>query len=810
MAARDTVVTGDQQFSGVNELLPPGMLQSGEVASARNARFRFGKNEPRLGFFKVPWSNRVTSGASSVPVPYGRVYGRGYFQDPDSVVWCILAADGKVFKFRDGNGSSEVPLPPGVTITSTVSFTQTYNGLVLFRGIGLATLIMASLDTGFVVATAAANTISGAGTENPTNGANDVPQADRGEWIDARLFVPTETTTEKDLVNISDFLNATRFASVRSQARINQGSNDRLIRVLKFGKEHAAVCFKTASIYALYNTLGDLTEMSQDEITRQFGLLSPRACINIGKDEADMPDKVAFMGTTGHIYLITPDSGTGLLGVQALPFSNEMSKTVARINREVAASTVTFEMFNDCLYVAVPLDDGLAYGPELIRDSPSYDAGGVYEMGVIPGATYEWTKGGNDYNITTDNGTTIYSATARFTATGITAQLNGVEAVPVTASLRRVFENVNTAVMVYDFLRAKWCGIDDAQGMSVQEFIKLPIGGEEKLLFIAADGFINFAEALFDDEVAYESLGSIQGLSGVYSGLGYTTIATIVGRTYAYVSGAYESRAVNGTETIAGGVGIGTFVAQTTAVLVYGTTGQTIGFGVRLVDWEMEYTGIDHDWYSRGYRTDELPTQRKRFPWMALNVRTFNPSFSVTAIADGVNESFAVVTTRTKDNTRYLKPAGKADWDDTNTNDDHGEAFRQDYAVSLSDAVSNGADIVAGRLYYVDSADCFTAASVLYNAVTYNRGDTFTGVAGQTAWTVNSGSPVVYPPGSYILPGENGVVMDLHQETREEYRVSRRGVQMQFRVRNTQGRCETVTLETEAFAVDGARQKAKG
>jgi hypothetical protein len=107
------------------------------------------------------------------------------------------------------------------------------------------------------------------------------------------------------------------FVGVRDEARINQGSNDRLTRVLKFGKEHAALCFKTASIYALYGTTGDLSDMRQDEITREFGLLSPRACINVGKDEADQPDQVWFMGTTGNIYRITPDSGTGLLGVPA-------------------------------------------------------------------------------------------------------------------------------------------------------------------------------------------------------------------------------------------------------------------------------------------------------------------------------------------------------------------------------------------------------------------------------------------------------------------------------------------------------------
>lgn len=804
MPKADYQLDGDAQFVGVNELLPPGVLQPGEMASCQNGRFRYGKDEPRLGFFPVPWSNLVTSGASSKPIPYGTVYGRGYFQDADSVLWGIVAADGKVYKFREGNGSSEVPLPPGVSITSTVHFTQTFNGLVMFRGLGKATLIMDSLDTGFEVATKQTNTISGAGTENPTNGSADIPEADRGEWIDARLYVPTETATEKDLVNISDFLNATRFASVRSQARINQGASDRLIRVLKFGKEHAAVCFKTASIYALYNTLSDLTEMSQDEITRQFGLLSPRGCINVGKDEADQPDEVWFMGTSGSIYRITPDSGTGLLGVSALPVSEEITKTIARVNREVGASTVTFDVFDDRLYVAVPLDDAVSRGPELIR-SATYDGGGIYEMGLIPGATYEWTKNGSDYNAV--NGSDTYQESARFVAAAATLQLNGVESVAVTASVRRVYANVNNAVLVYDFVKGKWCGYDT--GLAVYEFIKMPIGGEERLLFIGADGFINFAEALFDDEVGYESLGNNLHSTGVYDAFGYAiSTGLIPGRRYAYACGAYETAVMNGTQNIASGVAVGTFVAENGTLTSYGATGNAIGFVYRLINWNTEYVAVDHDRTTRAYRAGSLG--RKRFPWVKLNLRTFNPSFTLTALTDGVNETFAVTSDRTKSATRYLKPAATPDWVETNQNADHGTAYRQDYHIELSDAISNGSDIVAGQTYYVDSTDAFTAASVVYNAVTYNRGDTFVGVAAVTSWTTGSGSPVVYPPGSYVLPGEDGIVMDLHQETEEEFRVGRRGREIQFRLRNAQGRCELLAIEVEAFAVDNMKQKAKG
>ena len=793
-----TQIDGDAQFNGVNELFPPGTLQPGELASAKNARFRFGINEPRLGFFKLPWSNLVTSGASSRPIPYGTYYGSGYFQDLDSVVWLIVAADGKVFKFREGNGSSEVPIPSGLSITSAVSFTQTYNGLVMFRGLGLATLLMEDLDVGFVVATQQANTITGALSPNPVDGTVDIPQADRGEWIDARLFVPTETATEKDLVNISDYLNATLFVGIRDEARINQGSNDRLTRVMKFGKEHAALCFKTSSIYALYGTTGDLSDMRQDEITREFGLLSPRACINVGKDEADQPDQVWFMGSTGNIYQITPDSGTGLLGVSSVPVSEELARTMARINREVAATTVTMELYDDRLYVAVPLDDGTSLGPELLR-SVNYDAGGIYELGMIPGVQYEWTKGVSDYNAA--NGATVYDQTARFTAADVTLQLNGFEAVPVTASLRRVYTAVNNAVLVYDFLKGKWCGSDEAQGLTVADFRKLKVAGEEKLFFIGNDGFVNYAEALFDDEVGYEALGANLHATGTYDGTGIaTSSALLVGRRYAYSSSAVETSVVNGSQTIATGAATGTFLAEATTLRSYGTTGQTIGFVYRLIDWTLEYVAVDHDTTTRAYRAGSL--DNKRFPWVRMGLSTFDPSYTIEAITDGANEDFTLLTAETKDNTAYLRPAGTPAWVSTNQNDDHGNKYREDYHVELSDAVSDGTDIVAGQTYYVDSDDAYTAATITYDAITYARGETFLGVASVATWATASGSPVVYPPGSYILPGANGVVMDLHQSTQEVRRVGRRGREIQFRIRNQQGRCAVQSLEVEAFPVD--------
>jgi hypothetical protein len=71
--------------------------------------------------------------------------------------------------------------------------------------------------------------------------------------------------------------------------------------------------------------------MTQDEVTKEFGLAAPKAAINVGKDEADQPDEVWFLANKRGLMRITPDAATGRLGVQSLPVSREVGDIVSRI-----------------------------------------------------------------------------------------------------------------------------------------------------------------------------------------------------------------------------------------------------------------------------------------------------------------------------------------------------------------------------------------------------------------------------------------------------------------------------------------------
>lgn len=805
--AAEKQLDGDMEFSGVNELLPPAALKPGEVAVARNARFRLGSPEPRYGCVKLPWTNKVTLGASSTPLPFASLHGVGSWRDASDVRWIIIAAEGKIFATREGNGAKEIQMPSGVTITGTVSFTQTVNGLICFRGASAPKLLMKTLDLGFEEApsTAAAledNTVTGALSENPTDGTTPTPDADRGEWIANRLFTPYSTSTERDLLDISDYLNATRSLGIRSQARINQGSNDPLVRVIKFGKSNTAIAGKGGSVYAISNITGALESMTLDEVSGNLGFCSPTAVVNVGKEEVDQSDELWFLANKAGLCRIAYDQD-GRLGVTQLPISAELQKTFDRVNWAVARTKATIERWNNFIYVALPLDEARVRTGQLVPDNLTY-AAGAYTFPVVPGATYYFTPGANETSLT--NGSETVEDASEFVAQGLTVTFNGTGA--VTAQLQRQYNDVNTHVAVYDLLRGKWCGTDTGKALMVKAWQIHPFDGEDRLFFVSEDGFINLYEYTPYDEVATESLSNNLHATGVYDAFGYAFSTGLTpGRLYVYSSGAYETKIVNGDEVLAGGVSVGYFIARASTIYSYGATGNTIGFAYRRVDWTLDIEELDFAVDTRLYRWGS--SEPKRVPWLELQLRTWRPEFTIKAVGEGYNEEWELRSAVTRSRETYARPHTRQPYDLSNYGDDHATRGREDYSVLLGDGTVASGEVEAELRYAVQAADVVSACSIEYNGVTYNNNDTFVGVAGESTFAVLSGSPLVYAPGSYVLPGENGIVFDAEQTLPLAIRLNRKLRGVQVRLSNAQGRCTLVSVRLEARAAEkhkGERQ----
>jgi hypothetical protein len=706
------VQDGDSGFVGVNLRDHPAALRPGEVARARNARFTRNEAEPRLGFAILPFANRVVSGATN-PTPWHNVYGAETFRDPNGIEWSIVAADGKVWRFREGMGPVEIPLPSGVSITSNVTFTQTYNGFVMFRGEDADELYLDDIDAGFRTIQQEANEVSGAGTENESDGTYPIPAANNGDWISNRLFIPVG-----DYLQISDYLNATRYAGVRAQARINEGSSDKLVRFFRFS-DNVGIAFKQQSIYVLQNIVADLSEMSQSELTREYGLAAARTCINTGAD-------VWFLAEKRGICSIRLTEQNKLQGVD-VPVSAEIQSLIDRIDwRNAVNACAAFH--DNKAYFAVPLDEARNVGGNLVPTSATFNGSGAYTLYLIPGRRYQFTLASGSTSLV--NGSETLTVSGEFTAQGVSVVLNGTISATVASAVQPIYENVNNAVLVYDFLKQKWAGYDTGTGVMVQGYFKMPYLGARRLFAWCADGFVKLVEELFYDEAGVCAGASVLARGAqTYNGSGaYTLSGLTAGRSYYWLKGANDTSLVNGTETLSTS---GLFIAQGTSATLNGTNSASVTAAVISLSWSIAIEWIDFDVVTRGYRCGSEMV--KRFLAGELQLSSWYPTYSVSLLTEGANEETTVAEDETKSASEYYRPAFAAAYDTSNVNDDHATAWRQDYSVTIGETQTANGSIQAGLLYLFEDLD-HPGAQIVYNGQVLTSPCTFTGVAGHTSY----------------------------------------------------------------------------
>lgn len=773
----ESVEDGDTGFTGLDEFTQPAQVAAGGVSAALNTRFTESVAAPRLGVAKLTWTNQVTS-TSPTPLPFGTIYGAVDFRDPNGVEWAIIAADGKVFRTRANNGRVEVPLPAGVVINYPVTFEQCFDGLILFRGEKLAELILEDLDIGFLIVSQQDNLIGGAGTENPTDGTEPIPFAVNGDWIGNRLFIPYS----KDLLGISDYLNPTRYAGVRSQARINQGSEDALVRFFKFS-DNTGIAFKEQSIYIMSGITGDLSTMTLDQFTTDYGLAAAKSCINVGSDTWFLSERRGICS----IYQ------TELNAIQGkdVPVSHYIKNLIGRINWRYAGGAVA-AYYDNKYYLAVPLDDATVQGYELVPAGAVYDGAGNYTVAnVVPTADYYILPGANELFV--DEGIV--------TANSVTLTVTGITNAPVTASVKRIRSGVNNAVLVYDFLQQRWAGADTGSAICVQEWIKLTYEGARRLFALTADGFINLYEEMPYDETVQEITGA-NLIAGNFDATGKLVLPVTAGKIYSYLLGGNTINILNGNQNLngAGGIYTGIFTANGSTLTLTGTATLPPQGQINEVVATIVPEWIAQDTTTRGYTAKTV--QRKRWLRVTLEVETWYPEFSVYAITEGASELLGIVEDKTKNFLKYERPWDRANWDPTNANNDHAAPYRQDYAIVLGDATTPSGSIAPGLVYLVESPDD-NLVGVTYHGHVYFSGQLFTGLPGVPTYTV-LGTPNVYGPGNYFNPGANGVNPDQTQESTEKLRfpLQCRGKQVQIRIVTTRGRVSLKSCSVEGMPAD--------
>ena len=637
------------------------------------------------------------------------VQGATLFSDPNSNEWIVVAAEGRVFVTAENSTAREISLN-GATLTGDCSFTQTYDQLLLWRGTGSAPLQMITFEDGFVAVT---QTSSGAGEGT---GTQVIPNSDGARFFQNRVFVPfIYTGVKKDFVAVGDIGNYTRYKFPQNAFRFNDGADDDIVDLAPFGRTAMAV-FKEKSVRIVDNLVpdsnGDYSAAVSDIVTNTHGLVARGAWVAVGRD-------LYYVSTRGVTSLQLTEENR-VKGVD-LPLSAPLEATWNRINWNLR-DKIRIGYWDNKLYVALPLDDARVVDTTNLATGNYDPVLGQITISVVQGRVYYFSFGLNE--LTLVNGSETLTRSGFFTAQTTTVVFEGTPGEPTTATFNYVpFYNCNTAVAVYDFLTNAWAGVDQTDYVThVKEFLTATLQGKQRLVAVTEDGLLRLWEEGFEDErlttvalpyvdltvesqptgantlqldTAGGDLIAVDSASAVNVGTTWGTSTTALARTNLY--SGYEGGwlAPGGTVTQQDW---GIRWTSTTSTLqpfaINGVTIQNSGlFHWAYVDLitgtQITTQSVSTSVTTRAYAMQDM--DGKRFQQVGLRLVTWDPTFSITGLTDGVNETSTVATGQTRDNTVYS--IDQAAWVSSNANDDHGDPWREDYSVALGAGFNLGSGV---------------------------------------------------------------------------------------------------------------------
>lgn len=279
------------------------------------------------------------------------------------------------------------------------------------------------------------------------------------------------------------------------------------------------------------------------------------------------------------------------------------------------------------------------------------------------------------------------------------------------------YVGVNNAVLVLNLLTNSWESIDTGAALSPMEFVKMDWRGRERLVALCNDGFFNLLEETFQDQVVSQTSLGANVFSGTYGGTGARIFNVTQGLVYDFVPGI-ETTSLSYQPGVAKAFPAAQrFTAMSGTVTIAGTINAGITAVLKPVTWTIAHAEVAMDWTSRGYTAPQTnrtldkglgqALAEKRWRRAMLNLRTWNPQYTIDAISEGVNESVNLVTNRTKDRTQYDRPFDADPWVATNVNDDHATPWREDYSVNWT------AGLYLGSGVYTEKRQSFQEEFVL-------------------------------------------------------------------------------------------------
>jgi len=300
---------------------------------------------------------------------FGTVYGVAVFSDPNGREGVLVAQGPRARLLRDGQIPQSIPYPEGVELSAPVRFIQAFDRVLMLRGFDDAPLVWIPAND-FMTGPGAFETIE----DQPGGSASflePIPNAATGVEFNGRFFLQYG----RDQVAISDVYDYLHYDPVFNAMRINEGSDDSIVRLLPFGRQRMLVFFNQ-SVWVLDNVFGDLSTMRGDVLTRERGAVSHDAIVQMGPD-------VWFLSEGGVYSLAQTESAQ--LQAAAAPISAPVQPLIDRINWQ-AASGAQAASDDGMFYLAVPIDGATYNNALLVYDQKTQRWQGLWQSALLDAA----------------------------------------------------------------------------------------------------------------------------------------------------------------------------------------------------------------------------------------------------------------------------------------------------------------------------------------------------------------------------------------------------------------------------------------
>jgi len=286
---------------------------------------------------------------------FGEVFGAGVFSDPNGREGVILALARRAVLVSDGQAPQYVRYPEGVLLSAGVRFVQAFDRVLMLRGFAERPLVWRPVPD-MMSGPGVFELVGDSAEPGRASFVEPIPNAAAGVEFNGRLYLQYG----RDQVAVSDVYDYTHYDPVLQAMRVNEGSDDSIVRIMPFGQQRLLVFF-SQSIWVLNNVFGDLSQLRGDVLTRERGAVAHDAIVQMGPD-------VWFLSEGGVYSLAQTDSAQLQSGARAI--SAPVEHVMRRVNWAAVRGAQAIS-HDGRFFLALPVDGATWNNALLVFDQQS-------------------------------------------------------------------------------------------------------------------------------------------------------------------------------------------------------------------------------------------------------------------------------------------------------------------------------------------------------------------------------------------------------------------------------------------------------